>query len=390
MDLPTLSYREVPQTVGPADARCIPGVSKGFWSASSTPLRIRRMPAFTVRQRYVILRLLRMQFNLRNGQSHFILFLHPYVSQESPLKDVVDRMTKEIRKVVVGQDDAVQLALCAATVGGHILIEGVPGVAKTLFANTLARTMALTFKRTQFTPDMEPSDVTGKMGPGQLGTVFHRGPVFTNILLADEVNRTPPHTQAALLEAMQEHQVTVAGETHILPEPFLVIATQNPLNHAGTYPLPVSQLDRFLLRIQMDYPSEDEEVEILALEHHGVMPATLLDVATSITGADLLEARRVVDVTNVSPEMLRWIARLVQATRSATEFELGASPRSAVHLLAAAKAHARMEDRDQVTADDVERVVLPVLGHRVVPAQDANSRADAALRRLLVETRPLN
>jgi MoxR-like ATPase len=303
------------------------------------------------------------------------------------MRDIVDRMTKEIRKVVVGQDDAVQLALCAATVGGHILIEGVPGVAKTLLANSLARSMALTFKRAQFTPDMEPSDLTGAMGPGQLGTVFHPGPVFTNILLADEVNRTPPHTQAALLEAMQEHQVTVAGETHILPEPFQVIATQNPLNHAGTYPLPVSQLDRFLLRVRMDYPSEDEEVEILALEHHGVMPATLMDVATSITGADLLEARRVVDATNVAPGMLRFVARLVQATRSAPEFELGASPRAAVHLLAAARAQARMDDRDHVTVEDVERIALPVLGHRVVPAQDSGADPDEVLRRLLVETR---
>jgi MoxR-like ATPase len=303
------------------------------------------------------------------------------------MRDVVDRMTKEVHKVVVGQDDAVELALCAAAVGGHILIEGVPGVAKTLLASALARTMALTFKRAQFTPDMEPSDLTGKLGPGQLGTVFHPGPVFTNILLADEVNRTPPHTQAALLEAMQEHQVTVAGETHILPEPFLVIATQNPLNHAGTYPLPVSQLDRFLLRIRMDYPSEEDEAEILALEHHGVMPATLMDVATSITGADLLEARRVVDGTGISPGMLRYIARLVQATRSASEVELGASPRAGVHLLAAAKARARIEDRNHVTVDDVERVAHPVLGHRLVPAHDSEVNIDQVLRRLLLETR---
>jgi MoxR-like ATPase len=303
------------------------------------------------------------------------------------MRDVVDRMTKEVHKVVVGQDDAVKLALCAAAVGGHVLIEGVPGVAKTLLASALARTMALTFKRAQFTPDMEPSDLTGKLGPGQLGTVFHPGPVFTNILLADEVNRTPPHTQAALLEAMQEHQVTVAGETHILPEPFLVIATQNPLNHAGTYPLPVSQLDRFLLRIRMDYPSEEDEAEILALEHHGVMPATLMDVATSITGADLLEARRVVDGTGISPGMLRYIARLVQATRSASEVELGASPRAGVHLLAAAKARARIEDRNHVTVDDVERVAHPVLGHRLVPAHDSEVNIDQVLRRLLLETR---
>jgi MoxR-like ATPase len=303
------------------------------------------------------------------------------------MRDVVERMTKEVHKVVVGQDDALELALCAAAVGGHVLIEGVPGVAKTLLASALARTMALTFKRAQFTPDMEPSDLTGKMGPGQLGTVFHPGPIFTNILLADEVNRTPPHTQAALLEAMQEHQVTVAGETHVLPEPFLVIATQNPLNHVGTYPLPVSQLDRFLLRIQMDYPSEDEEVEILGLEHHGVMPATLMDVATSITGADLLEARRDVDSTHVSQGMVRFIARFVQETRSAPDLELGASPRAAVHLLAAAKAHARIEDRDHVTMDDVERVALPVLEHRLVPAQDSITGADEILRRLLLETR---
>lgn len=179
--------------------------------------------------------------------------------------------------------------------------------------------------------------------------------------------------------------MTVAGETHILPEPFLVIATQNPLNHAGTYPLPISQLDRFLLRIRMDYPSEDEEVEILALDHHGVLPMTLMDVATSITGADLLEARRMVDRTNVTPGMLRFIARLVQATRSAPEFALGASPRAAVHLLAAAKAHARMDDRDHVTHHDVKRAVLPVLGHRVVPAQDSSAATDEVLRRLFVE-----
>ena len=303
------------------------------------------------------------------------------------MRDVVDRISKEVHKVVVGQDDAVELALCAAAVGGHVLIEGVPGVAKTLLANALARTMALTFKRAQFTPDMEPSDLTGKLGPGQLGTVFHPGPVFTNILLADEVNRTPPHTQAALLEAMQEHQVTVAGETHILPEPFLVIATQNPLNHAGTYPLPASQLDRFLLRIRMDYPSEEDEAEILALEHHGVMPATLMDVATSITGADLLEARRVVDGTGISPGMLRHVARLVRATRSAPEVELGASPRAGVHLLAAAKAHARIEDRNYVTVDDVERVAHPVLEHRLVPAHDSEVNIDQVLWRLLLETR---
>jgi MoxR-like ATPase len=303
------------------------------------------------------------------------------------MKDVVERMTKEVHKVVVGQDDAVEFALCAAAVGGHVLIEGVPGVAKTLLANALARTMALTFKRVQFTPDTRPSDLTGAMGQGQLGTTFHPGPVFTNVLLADEVNRTPPHTQAALLEAMQEHQVSVAGQTHVLPEPFFVLATQNPLSHAGTYPLPVSQLDRFLVRIRMNYPGEDEEIEILALDHHGLVPATLLDVATAITGADFLEARRVVDATHVSPGMLRLIARFVQSTRAAPALELGASPRAGVHLLGASKAHARMNDRDHITVDDVERMAIPVLGHRVVLAQNADTDVDQVLRRLLLETR---
>jgi MoxR-like ATPase len=303
------------------------------------------------------------------------------------VKDVVERVTKEVHKVIVGQDDAMELALCAASVGGHILIEGVPGLAKTLLANALARTMALTFKRVQFTPDTTPSDLTGRMGPGQLGTVFHPGPVFTNVLLADEVNRTPPHTQAALLEAMQEHQVTVAGETHVLPDPFLVIATQNPLSHLGTYPLPVSQLDRFMLRIRMSYPSEAQEIEILTLKHHGILPTTLIDVATSITGADLLEAGRVVDATRISGGMIRFVARFIQATRAAPELELGASPRAGVHLLAAAKAHARIDDRDHVTPDDVERVVLPVLGHRLVPAQDIDADVDEILMRLFLTTR---
>jgi MoxR-like ATPase len=303
------------------------------------------------------------------------------------VKNVAERMTKEVHKVIVGQDDAIELALCAASVGGHILIEGVPGLAKTLLANALARTMALTFKRVQFTPDMTPTDLIGRMGPGQLGTVFHPGPVFTNVLLADEVNRTPPHTQAALLEAMQEHQVTVGGETHVLPEPFLVIATQNPLSHLGTYSLPVSQLDRFMLRIQMSYPSEAEEIEILTLKHHGILPATLLDVATSITGADLLETGRVVDAMHVSSGILRIIARFIQATRATPELELGASPRAGVHLLAAAKSYARIDDRDHVTPDDVERVALPVLGHRLVPAQDIDADVDEILRRLLLKTR---
>ena len=283
-------------------------------------------------------------------------------------------MAAEIRKVVVGQDEVVELALAAAMVGGHILIEGVPGVAKTSLATALARSMAVRFKRVQFTPDMEPSEVTGGIGPGALGHTFHPGPVFTNVLLADEINRTPPHTQAALLEAMQERQVTVAGEIHPLPDPFLVLATQNPIDHEGTYPLPESQLDRFLFKVAMDYPSEREERAILDLPHRGVTPSSVLDVAAVVTGADLLEARAVVDSTKVTDEIVDLITHIVRRTRVAPGVILGASPRAAVHLLAASKAAAQMDDRTYVDPEDVRRMALPVLRHRLILHRDEIAR----------------
>ena len=286
------------------------------------------------------------------------------------MKELCDRMAKEIRKVVVGQDEVVELALAAAMVGGHILIEGVPGVAKTTLAKALARTMALKFTRAQFTPDMTPSDLIGRFGPGQLGTVFHRGPIFTNILLADEVNRTPPHTQSALLEAMQEHQVTIQGESERLPEPFLVFATQNPVDHEGTHPLPESQLDRFLFNIRMDYPTQEEELGVLHLEHHGVAPPSTHDVAACVIGAHLMEARELVDATFVDEAILGYIVAIIRETRHRPNVTLGASPRAAVHLLAASKAAARVAERDFVVAEDVRRMAVPVLRHRLVLKPD--------------------
>jgi MoxR-like ATPase len=287
------------------------------------------------------------------------------------VRDLRDRVAKEVGKVVVGQEETVDLMLAAVMVGGHVLLEGVPGTAKSLLANAMARALGMSFRRVQFTPDMLPSDLTGNMTLRGGDLVFRKGPIFTNMLLADEINRTPPKTQAALLEAMQERQVSIDGEPNALPAPFLVVATQNPIEYEGTYPLPEAQLDRFLFKVDIGYPEEADEISMLELDHHGVSPATL-DQVQSITGVDeLSQAQGDVDNTRATPEVRRYIAHIVRATRSVPSVELGASPRSAVHLLAAAKATARLEGRDFVTPDDVAAVGLPTLTHRLLLRPEA-------------------
>jgi MoxR-like ATPase len=244
-------------------------------------------------------------------------------------------------------------------------------VAKTLLANALARTLDVRFRRVQFTPDMLPSDLTGTttLRGGELA--FRPGPVFTNVLLADEVNRTPPKTQAALLEAMQERQVSVDGQTHPLPPPFLVLATQNPIEYEGTYPLPEAQLDRFLFKLEVGYPDAADELAVLRLAHEGVAPPSL-DAVQAVSGADeLAAARRDVDATTVSDEVAGFVVALVRQTRDLPAVELGASPRATVHLLAASRALARLAGRDFVTPDDVVAVARPVLRHRLVLRPEA-------------------
>ncbi len=277
---------------------------------------------------------------------------------------------QEVRKVVVGQDQVVEAVLLAAAVGGHVLLEGPPGTAKTLLVNSIARSAGLAFGRIQFTPDMLPSDVTGTVTLNFSGTTselrFRPGPVFTNLLLADEINRTPPKTQAALLEAMQERQVTVDGTTHPLSSPFMVVATQNPIEQEGTYPLPEAQLDRFLVKVLVGYPSAAAELDMLKLERSGTRSTTLDHINEVATAADFEALRAATDAVHATNHVAQYVVSIIRATRSLPSVELGASPRAAVHLLAASRGAASLAGRDFVTPDDVQWVAPAVLRHRLI------------------------
>ena len=302
------------------------------------------------------------------------------------MTELRDRLVAEVEKVVLGYEDAIERLLSALLVGGHVLLEGVPGVAKTLLANAVARALGLEFRRAQFTPDMLPSDLTGTLTLRAGELVFRAGPVFTSVLLADEINRTPPKTQAALLEAMEERQVTIEGESRPLPDPFLVVATQNPIEYEGTYPLPEAQLDRFLFKLDLGYPPEEVERAIVTLRHRGVRPATLEDVQPVIGDGDLRDAQREVDATAAADEVVAYVTAVVRQTRELPSVEVGGSPRAAVHLLAAAKAAARLAGRAFVTPDDVAAAAPAVLRHRLVLRPEAELqryRPDDAVRAAL-------
>ena len=286
-----------------------------------------------------------------------------------------DLIAAEVGKIIVGQVDVIGQILTAFFARGHVVIEGVPGLAKTLMINSLAETMSLDFTRVQFTPDLMPTDITGTTllnedERGKRHFTFSKGPVFTNILLADEINRTPPKTQAALLEAMQERNVSVGGETYNLPEPFLVLATQNPIEQEGTYTLPEAQLDRFLFLIKIDYPSLSEEEKILLSTTLESLP----NLAHIIGGEDIIQMQKAVRGISVSPEVANYAARLARATRpgrdEAPDFvnqwvRWGCGPRAGQGLLLAAKSHAGLSGRTEVIFDDVRKFVHPVLRHRM-------------------------
>ena len=296
------------------------------------------------------------------------------------------RLTGEVEKAVIGQRSTVDALLAALLVGGHVLLEGVPGVAKTLLARAFARATGLDFGRIQFTPDMLPADVTGTVVIRGGDLVFRPGPIFTNVLLADEINRTPPKTQAALLEAMGEGQVTVDATTHALPDQFLVVATQNPIEYEGTYTLPEAQLDRFVMKVDVGYPSDVDEVRLLKLARHGISPATLDNIVTATTPEELSRMRALVDATTVAGEIVGYVSELVRMTRTLPAVEVGASPRAGVHLLSVSRVTARMAGRDFVTPDDVASVAPLVLRHRLVLRAEAEIdryRPDDAIRAAL-------
>ncbi|KIE28911.1 ATPase AAA [Streptomyces sp. MUSC 125] len=281
----------------------------------------------------------------------------------------LEALRSEIAKAVVGQDPAVTGLVIALLCRGHVLLEGVPGVAKTLLVRALASALELDTKRVQFTPDLMPSDVTGSLvyDTRTAAFSFQPGPVFTNLLLADEINRTPPKTQSSLLEAMEERQVTVDGTPRRLPEPFLVAATQNPVEYEGTYPLPEAQLDRFLLKLTIPLPSRQEEIDVLNRHASGFSPRDLRAAGIRpVAGpADLEAARAVVAKTTVSPEITGYVVDICRATRESPSLALGVSPRGATALLATSRAWAWLTGRDYVIPDDVKALALPTLRHRV-------------------------
>ncbi len=284
-------------------------------------------------------------------------------------REALARLRAEVAKVVVGQESIVSGLVIALLCRGHVLLEGVPGVAKTLLIRTLATALDLSTKRLQFTPDLMPGDVTGSLifDTRTAAFQFREGPVFTNLLLADEINRTPPKTQSTLLEAMEERQVSVEGDPRPLPEPFVVAATQNPIEYEGTYPLPEAQLDRFLLKLSVPLPSREEELGVLRAHHAGFDPRDLASAGVkAVAGvADLAAGRAAVQRVGVADQVLGYIVDLCRATRTSPSLELGASPRGATALMATAKAWAWLLGRDYVTPDDVKALARPTLRHRV-------------------------
>jgi MoxR-like ATPase len=298
----------------------------------------------------------------------------------------VNAMRSEIAKALIGQDRIVEQVLIALLAGGHVLIEGVPGLGKTLLVRSLAKTFAGRFGRIQFTPDLMPADITGHTLYDQTTREFttRKGPVFTNLLLADEINRAPAKTQAALLEVMQEGQVTIEGTPHPLEAPFMVLATQNPIEQEGTYALPEAQLDRFLLKIRIDFPSlEDEHQMVRQVTDHQVGDRLNVErVATLIQPTTVLALQRYVAALTVDPRVSDYAVRIARATRNWVGISAGASPRGGISVVRAARAHALLAGRDFVTPDDVKEVALPALRHRVALAPEVEIEGQSTDRLL--------
>jgi len=286
----------------------------------------------------------------------------------SSLQQSVETLKAEIGKVVVGQEHMVELLLTAVLADGHVIIEGVPGVAKTLTAKLLSKSISIGFSRIQFTPDLMPSDVIGTsiFNPKETSFQFKQGPIFSNIVLIDEINRAPAKTQAALFEVMEERQVTVDGQTYSLAAPFMVVATQNPIEQEGTYHLPEAQLDRFLFKINVTYPTLEQEFRILSNHHHATLNSMLSEVTAVISSAQIEALRNQVRTIRIEEKLISFITSIVANTRNHKSIYLGASPRASIGILNGAKALAAMRGRDFVTPEDIIYIIPPVLRHRIV------------------------
>ncbi len=287
----------------------------------------------------------------------------------TPIREIAQDVLSEVSRVIVGYGDILQQLFISLLVNGHVLLEGVPGLGKTVMAKTFAKTLGITFRRVQFTPDLLPADITGtKIFSQEEGTfVLQKGPIFANVVLADEINRSAPKTQAALLEAMAERQVTIEGETLILEKPFIVIATENPVEMEGTYPLPEAQVDRFLLKLWLDYPEQDEEVDIMRRQISGESPSV-----DKITNAEeLLAAQKLVNMVYIDDRILKYIRDVILKTRNHPQIALGCSPRAGLTLMKCGKARAAILGRTYVTPDDVRALTVPALNHRILLKPEA-------------------
>ena len=322
---------------------------------------------------------------------------HDHEERAAKLVEACTRIREQVSKIVVGQDDVIEQLLIAILARGHCLLEGVPGLAKTLMIRSLSETMSLSFHRIQFTPDLMPADITGtdiiqeNKETGHRDLVFDKGPIFTQMLLADEINRTPPKTQAALLEAMQEHEVTVGGTTYKLDEPFFVLATQNPIEQEGTYPLPEAQRDRFLFNVVVQYPDRDEEAEII----DRTTSTIAADLEPVVTGQEIVDCQDTVRLVPLPPHVKDFVLDLVRSARPKDEasepwvkdlIDWGPGPRACQQLVLASKARALLHGRHHVTRDDAEALAYPVLRHRIVPTFNAEAEGvtvDDIISRLL-------
>jgi len=286
-----------------------------------------------------------------------------------PIRDIAQEVLSEVSRVIVGYGDILQQLFIALLVNGHVLLEGVPGLGKTVMAKTFAKTLGISFKRVQFTPDLLPADITGTkiFDQNEGAFVLQKGPLFANIVLADEINRSAPKTQAALLEAMAERQITIEGQTLPLDKPFMVVATENPVEMEGTYPLPEAQLDRFIMKLWLEYPEKEEEVDIMRRQISGESPS----VEAITSGEELLAAQRLMNMVYIDDRILKYIRDIVLKTRSHPQIALGCGPRASLVLMKCSKARAAILGRVYVTPDDVRALIVPALNHRILLKPEA-------------------